>query len=133
MKFTRFLKFRKCEITPAHLKRSERALRKQQLSAPLFAEEIASTQPTPEERLKGIHKERSEFWQGLRDGRARQWRESRRILWHIDAQTAIEIKLIWALEIFPLSSEYFADLICSKLGPEKYLRLRETIRKNQSI
>lgn len=117
MKFKRnhmreILKIKTFGPTPRRLAAARKALQLQREKCPLFAEEIAAGQPTPEERIKAYDRDIIERMHIMRQFTAYQWRKGRRELKAIPENEQQELLNYWNLRKFgPLSSEYFADLV----------------------
>ena len=99
-------------ITPRRLAAARRALQRQRDKQPLFAEEIAAQQPTPEARLIAFHEDLMIFWRNMRNFHAQCWRKARAALrqWPEATQAAAITK--WnARWGGSKDAAYFADFI----------------------
>ncbi len=70
---------RRC-VTPRRLAAAKRALKKQRDKYPLFREQIAAKQPTPEQRIWDMDTKFVNEWDALRLATCKQWLELRRII-----------------------------------------------------
>lgn len=98
--------------TPRRITAAKRALQNQRDKTPLFAGEIARSQPTPEERIIDFDKWRKRGMKDMRLFAARQWREARHKLRKMDLYDQKRLLEYWNNHwCGPLTSEYFADLV----------------------
>jgi len=98
--------------TPRRIAAAKRALQGQRDKAPLFAVEIAASQPTPEERISDFDKWRIQGMKNMRSFAARQWRKARHKLSKMDIYDQERLLEYWNNRwAGPLTSEYFADLV----------------------
>ena len=67
-------------ITPRRLAAAKRALKRQRDKYPLFADQIAARQPTPEERIWEMDIKFVLQWDKLRQATCKKWLELRRII-----------------------------------------------------
>lgn len=110
----RFRRFEHHTIKPAsslRLKASERALKKQRDTLPLFATQIAAKQPTAEERIRNIDYDFKLHWLSIRVFHATLWKKGRKILrsWPDDIKTEALQK--WNTSRCPGDSAYFCDFL----------------------
>ncbi len=73
-------KSRRRGITPRRLAAAKRTLKKQRDKYPLFREQIAAKQPTPEQRIWDMDSKFVNEWDALRLATCKQWLELRRII-----------------------------------------------------
>jgi len=99
-------------ITPRRLAAAKRALQRQREKLPLFADEIARSQPTPEERIRKHDETWERHKKSIRSFVANQWCEGRRKLRAMPKAEQKKLLDYWNNHKFlPASSEYFADLV----------------------
>ncbi|MBW3596954.1 MAG: hypothetical protein KY475_06730 [Planctomycetes bacterium] len=103
-------------ITPRRLRAAENALRRERERHPLFADEVAANQPTPEERLAAVEANQVAHWQRIRDHAARTWRAARSILGSLPANEREKLLREWATAPYPPRAEYFADFLWRRTG-----------------
>ena len=82
-------------ITPRRLSAAKRALQRQRERLPLFADQVAAEQGTPEERIEYFDQKQLERDQGHRDLAARHWRWGRHQLSQLSAEIRLEIIERW--------------------------------------
>jgi hypothetical protein len=90
---------------------AKKSLQRQRDKTPLFAAEIASEQPTPEERIAELDRNAEAWLDGMRALVAKSWRDSRAKLRSLPADQAFAILAEWQYGYLPGSQEYLADLI----------------------
>jgi hypothetical protein len=103
-------------LTERRLAAAARALRREQEDCPLFADDIADEQPTPEERVRVIDVQQVAHWQHIRDFNARTWRAARRILFSLPAEERDQLFAAWQSAPYPASASYFADFLYQRTG-----------------
>ncbi len=111
MRFRRFIHATIRGVNPRRIKAAERALKRQRDKLPLFASEIASGQPTPEERISRMDENFLKYWQHLRDGHAETWRRARRNLRALPEEEGKMLLDRWNKAPYPADSAYFADMV----------------------
>lgn len=89
---------------------------REQNECPLFADDIAGEQPTPEERVRTIDDAQIRYWQRIRDFNARTWRSARRILNSLPAAERDQLRAEWQSASYPASASYFADFLYQRTG-----------------
>lgn len=115
-------------ITPRRLAASRRALLREQQRYPLFRDQVAAEQPTPEGRVTVIDLGTLEHWQRQRDLAATHWRWARKLLRMLDANTQAELLGYWNRSKRPGDAAHFADFIRTEFRnrhipiPKEYLR-----------
>ena len=102
-------------ITPRRLSAAKRALQRQRERLPLFADQVAAEQGTPEERIEHFDQRQLEREQGHRDLAARHWRWGRYQLSQLSAEIRLEIIERWNSSMIPPQSHYFADFVRRQL------------------
>ena len=107
-------------VTPRRLQAAERALQREQDEFPLFSAEVASEQPSAEERVSHADQEMLTQDQGHRDLAARHWKWARNLLREQPEDVQREILDYWNGTIIPPRASYFADFV------RHQLRLRGT-------
>lgn len=103
-------------LTGRRLAAAVRALRREREDCPLFADDIAEEQPTPEDRVSKIDAEQVAHWQRIRDYNARTWRAARRILNSLPAADRDCLLAQWQAAPYPASASYFADFLYQRTG-----------------
>jgi hypothetical protein len=103
-------------LTERRLQAAKRALAREREECPLFADDIAEEQPTPEERVRTIDAEQVRYWQRIRDFNARTWRAARRILNSLPAGERDRLRAEWQSAPYPASASYFADFLWQRTG-----------------
>ena len=78
---------------------------------PLFADQVAAEQPTPEERITHFDERLCGGNQGRRDLAAKHWRWARRQLTGVSADVRREIVERWNFSSIPPEAHYFADFV----------------------
>jgi hypothetical protein len=90
-----------------------RRQRKEQEALPLFAEQIAEEQPTEDQ----VMKERAEQWeaQEVRDrgGRAKKWREARRLIDALPDDERSAVRRAWDCAPYPADPSYLLSVLHS--------------------
>lgn len=102
------------EITTRRLAAATRALRLERERFPLFADEVAAAQPTPEQRIRSIDAEVHSHIQSRRDLAAKHWRWGRWMLAE-NPELAAEILPKWEQSSIPPTAAYFADFVRREL------------------
>lgn len=74
------IKPKRRDITPRRLAAAKRALQRQRDKCPLFADQIAERQPTPEERIDKIDEQNLMCWIRLRKSECKNWLQLRHIV-----------------------------------------------------
>jgi len=98
--------------TPRRLAAAKRALRRQRDKLPLFADEIAAGQPTPEERIKYFDEMHVEWLKRRRKYTASVWRRARKALREMDEAEQRRLLKFWNEDwLGPRDACYFADLV----------------------
>lgn len=103
-------------ITNRRLQAARRALARERDACPLFADDIADEQPTPEERVRILDAEHVAWWQRIRDYNAQTWRAARRILNSLPAADRDRLYAEWQSAPYPGSASYFADFLYQRVG-----------------
>lgn len=103
-------------LTERRLAAARRALRREREHCPLFADDIADEQPTPEERVQLIDAQQLAHWQRIRDYNARTWRAARRILFSLPAEKRDQLLAQWQSAPYPASASSFADFLWQRTG-----------------
>ena len=103
-------------VTERRLAAARRALRREREACPLFVDDIADEQPTPEERVQAIDAAQVAHWQRIRDYNARTWRAARRILNSLPADERDQLLAAWQSAPYPASASYFADFLYKRTG-----------------
>lgn len=98
-------------ITARRLAAARRALKKEREDRPLFAEQIAEEQPTPEERIRAHEDENARHWQSIRDHRAVVWRRARAIVYSLLPEQRDALLQAWNRSTIPADAAYFADFV----------------------
>ena len=117
MRFTKYPKSIERDVTPnkRRLSAAKKALKRERDKAPLFRDEIAAEQPTPEQRIATLDSNAREWLSERRRGIAKAWRECRSRLRSLPADAARSILIEWQYGYLPGSAEYLATLITSRL------------------
>ena len=102
-------------ITPRRLSAAKRALQRQRERLPLFSDQVAAEQGTPEERIEHFDQNQLEREKGHRDLAARHWRWGRHQLSQLSAEIRLEIIERWNRSLIPPHSHYFADFVRRQL------------------
>ena len=97
-------------ITPRRLAAAKRALQRERDRHALFADQVASEQPTAEERITKSDLGVIEYDQGHRDLAATHWRWGRMQLRNCP-EIAEEILAKWNRSSIPDTGTYFADFV----------------------
>ena len=116
-------------LTERRLAAARRALQREQDECPLFANDIADEQPTPEERLRAIDARQVAHWQRIRDFNAQTWRAARRILFSLPAGEREQLLAAWQSAPCPASASYFADFLYHRTGRSASRELAESERQ----
>lgn len=103
-------------ITNRRLQAAKRALARERDACPLFADDIAGEQPTPEERVRMLDAEHVAWWQRIRDYNAQTWRSARRILNSLPAEERDRLYAAWQTAPYPGGAGYFADFLYQRTG-----------------
>lgn len=121
MRFTRFPRTidRDEQPSKARLTAAKRALQRERDKTPLFADEIAAEQPSPEGRIKTLDANARAWLAERRSYIAASWRASRAELRAMPAGEALEILREWQYGHLPGSHEYLANLIHSRRRGDK--------------
>ena len=102
-------------ITPRRLAAAKRAHQREVDRLPLFADQVAAEQGTPEERIERFDQDQLEHNQGRRDLAAKHWRWGRRQLSFLSAEIRIDILELWNATSIPANAAYFADFVRHQL------------------
>ena len=86
-------------MTPRKLAAARRAVQKEKDRCPLFPELLKHK--SAEERLKAVASDREQWWQRMRDHRAKQWRRARKALRALPPGPRAAIKRYWQTSGFP--------------------------------
>ncbi|WP_224962599.1 hypothetical protein [Geomonas subterranea] len=100
-------------VTPRRLAAARRALQNERDKLPLFADLIAETQPTPEDRIKKVDAGLIEQMHEARDRYAGYWRRIRQNLRAMDPEERKHLLWYWNRSMMPATPEYLAGLIHS--------------------
>lgn len=100
-------------VTPRRLAAARKALKSERDRRPLFADLVASTQPTPEERVQKADQGCIESTRDSRKIRADHWREARKQLRALSVEDRQGILDYWNRKVYPLTPEYLFGLIRS--------------------
>ena len=119
-------------LTDRRLAAAVRALARERDECPLFADDIAEEQPTPEERVRAIDAAQAAYWQRIRDFNARTWRAARRILNSLPAKERARLRAEWQSAPYPASASSFADFLWQRTGRSASGRLTEADRQTTS-
>ena len=103
-------------LTERRFAAAARALRRERESCPLFADDIADEQPTPEERVREIDAQQLAHWQRIRNYNAHTWRSARRILFSLPAEERDRLHAEWQSASYPASASSFADFLWQRTG-----------------
>ena len=101
--------------TTRRLAAANRALKKERDRRPLFAEQIAAEQPSPEQRIEDADRCLLDYDQAHRDLAAAHWRRGRRWLSAIPADVRAEIVDLWNRKTCPPTAAYFCDFVRREL------------------
>jgi hypothetical protein len=107
---------RRRQITPRRLGAAKRALAREREHRPLLAQQIASEQPTPEQRIRDHDAQANAHWQHIRDHCAATWRSARSILFALPGAEREALLDEWNRSSLPGSAGYFADFMWRKTG-----------------
>lgn len=116
-------------LTARRLAAAAHALRRERENCPLFADDIAGEQPTPEERVRAIDAQQVAHWQRIRDFNARTWRSARRILHSLPAEERDQLLAAWQSAPYPASASSFADFLWQRTGRSASRELAEAERQ----
>lgn len=111
MRFSKEMKAGRRPVTPRRVAAAVRALKRERDKVPLFAEEVAAEQPTPEQRVERLDQGFVATWQEIRNQRARVWRKARARLRSLPPDAQAEILARWNRSTVPGDSAYFADFV----------------------
>lgn len=100
-------------ITPRRLAAAKRALQRERDKLPLFADIIAETQPTPEERITKIDTGLIGQMFEARNRIAAKWRECPRALRAMPADESAHLLWHWNRSMMPADTTYLSGLIHS--------------------
>jgi hypothetical protein len=103
-------------LTERRLHAARRALARERESCPLFADDIADEQPTPEQRVQAMDAQQVAHWQRIRDYNARTWRAARRILHSLPAAERDRLLAEWQAAPYPGGAHYLADFLYQQTG-----------------
>jgi hypothetical protein len=103
-------------VSPRRLQAAARALAREREDWPLFAEEIAEGQPTPEERVQTMDAMQVAHWQRIRQHAADTWRAARRILFSLPAEQRDRLLAEWQAAPYPAGAASFADFLWQRTG-----------------
>ena len=99
-------------ITPRRLAAAKRALKRQRDKYPLFADQIAARQPTPEQRILEMDAKFVEEWDKLRQTTCKKWFELRRIIRkEICPELKEEFLSSWSIMSYPADPYYASDFL----------------------
>lgn len=98
-------------ITPRRLAAAKRALQRERDKMPLFADMIAETQPTPEERITKLDAGLIEQMIENRQEVAEKWREIRRKLREMPVDEREHLLWYWNRSMMPADTTYLSGLI----------------------
>lgn len=112
-------------VTPRRVQAAARALKREQEDCPLFADDIAEDQPTPEERVRVMDAQQVAYWQRIRDYNAQTWRAARRILFSLPAEERDRLLAAWQAAPYPGGASYFADFLWQRTGRSASRELSE--------
>lgn len=110
MRFAPFPRFERPAVTKQRIAAAARAIQRERERAGLFVDELGPRE-TPEERVARLDQEAAAYWQRLRDGHARAWREARRQLYDLPEEQKRAILDVWQRGVYPATPEYLLDLI----------------------
>ena len=102
-------------VTPRRLSAATRALRKERERMPLFANQVAAEQLSPEERIQHFDRQLLNQNQGHRDLAAKHWRWGRTQLSFLSVEIRVAILAAWNVSSIPSEAHYFADFIRRQL------------------
>jgi septation ring formation regulator EzrA len=109
MRFKRYPRWEPYEVTPRKLAAARRAVEKDKDRYPLFPELLKHQ--TAEERIAAIASDREQWWQQMRDHRAKQWRRARQALRDLKSGPRAAIKRYWRTSGFPGDPDYLLSMI----------------------
>lgn len=112
-------------VTLRRVQAAVRALKREQEDCPLFADDIAAEQPTPEERVRLMDAEQVAYWQRIRDYNARTWRAARRILFSLPSEERDRLLAAWQAAPYPGGASSFADFLWQRTGRSASRELAE--------
>jgi len=99
MRFTQYPKAEPYQVTPRKLAAARRAVQAQKDRYPLFPELLKHQ--TAEERIAAVAIDREQWWQEMRDRRAKLWRRARQALRDLPPGPRAAIKRYWQICGFP--------------------------------
>jgi hypothetical protein len=102
-------------LTPLRIAAANRALARERNSLPLFAKQVASEQPTPEERIEHADITLLQYQHAHRDLAARHWRLARRMLANVAPELQEALLSKWNQSTVPPHAHYFADFVRTEL------------------
>ena len=103
--------------TPRRLAAAKRALARQREKLPLFADEIAAGQPTPEERIRMFDDAYISWRKKMRAFTASMWLKGRALLREMPEMERNEFLDYWNHRWKgPKRAEYFLDILRTKCG-----------------
>jgi len=82
---------------------------------PLFAEEVAAEQETPEDRISRLDRDFLDYEARQRGLEARQWRIGRRLLHDVNGRIRTVLLQQWNASSVPAEAAYFADHVRTRL------------------
>jgi hypothetical protein len=112
-------KFPRNERKPANPRRiasTKRTLKRQRDKLPLFADQVAAEQPSPEERIEKHEDFHAVYWQNLRDHEAKAWREGRKLLVEKPPEEQELLRFIWQVSNIPGSGAYLCGFVKTYLA-----------------
>ena len=99
-------------ITPRRLAAAKRALRKQRDKCPLFADQVAAIQPTPEQRIWDMDTQFVFHWDKLRLATCKKWLKLRKIIREeICPELKNEFLVSWSKMKYPADPYYASDFL----------------------
>jgi hypothetical protein len=97
------------EMTCTRIKRSRLALEREREKTPLFSDQIAALQESPEARLLNLDDRVRKYDADLRQAFARAWKSGRRCLSAMSPEGARKCLNLWNNARTPATGEFFAD------------------------
>ena len=105
-------------ITPRRLAAANRHLRLERERFPLFADQIAVEQPSPEQRIVKADENWNHFWGKFRTFSASQWRFARRVLRSLPADRRRDLIQRWNASPYPKEAHYLLSFLRVELGED---------------
>ncbi len=99
------------DVSPRRIRRAELALKRERERLPLFTEQVAGDQPTPQARVERMDEAASAYSQRLRDFNAAQWKQARQALRELPEDAMRYVLAMWSVSGCPGTAAYLLDFL----------------------